>query len=113
MATLQMLELLAFSLSLLLLLGQAFLTGRGSFHVREPYQSANSSGKQDVLFLTDRFELDAFVRVLTSTGRASAVQVRLDMVPAESADLLEGDRKAKARKNGTRRVVLDTRTDKA
>lgn len=39
------------------------------------------------LFLVDRFELDRFVRVLSSAGRATPVQILLYMMPAETTDL--------------------------
>ena len=48
---------------------------------------AVAHGHEDSLLLVDRLELDGLISVLPPARRASAVEVLLDVVPAELADL--------------------------
>lgn len=56
------------------------------------------------LLFVDGFELDCFVGVLTTTSRASAVQVLFDVMPAETADLNTKSQRTALGKDRTTRV---------
>lgn len=74
-------QLLPLALALFLLLRQALVA-------REHEQGEHTLMKQGhSLLLVDGLELDSLVGVLPTAGRAPPVEVLLDVVPAETADL--------------------------
>ena len=81
MSSPQRFQILAFSISLLLLLRQAFVATKCV---------SDSLGMRDgthALLLLDWLELNSFIRVLSPTRGTSSVEVFLDVMPTETTDL--------------------------
>jgi hypothetical protein len=84
-------ELLAFTLSLLLLLSKSFVAGRvGQNRKQYPGRyplTRNERQCANLLILGHWLELDHFVCVHSATSRTAAVEILFDMMPTKPANL--------------------------
>lgn len=100
----QSLQLLLFSVALLLLLRQALVAGKGlGLH------PVTSKLQRNSLLGRHGLELDGLVSVYTTASRATLVEVLFDVMPAETTDLGETLRYAQNREGRSYLISAYTR----